>query len=126
MGHENERRGYPRIQDDNVSLYVKVGPSDTMSHTLNISASGVYCKIDKELPIMSRVKVVLMIPLMAGNEKEELKRLEVDGVVVRQHPVIIDGKIKHYDVAIFFDDCSEKARELISHYIARRANHKTA
>ena len=114
-----ERRKFPRIKDDIVSLKLNLGDFDTIAHTLDISASGLYCKIDKEIPLMSRVKLILMIP-DSSKERESAKHLEVDGVVVREHPVIIDGETKHYDVAIFFDDLSEKDREAISNYISRK------
>ena len=115
-----ERRIYPRVKDGVLSLKLNLGDFNTIAHTLDISASGLYCKIDKEIPLMSRVKLILMIP---DNSKEAVpsKRLEVDGVVVREHPVIIDGRTKHYDVAIFFDILSEDDRKAISDYISRKA-----
>lgn len=115
-----ERRSFPRIQDDRLSLKVKLGDFDTVAHTLNISASGLYCKIDKEIPLMSRVRLVLMVPDLS-KDAEAVKSIEVNGVVVREHPVIIDGQTKHYDVAIFFEDLSPKNKEIIANYIARKA-----
>jgi hypothetical protein len=116
---QQERRRSPRLADEGLSLEVKGGDFDIMTHTLNISASGIYCKVEKELPVMSRIQLMLMIPDPAKDGKEQAA-VEVDGVVVRQHPVIIDGKIKHYDIAIFFENLSPKHRELISGYIARK------
>ena len=114
-----ERRSFPRIEDEGLSLKLKLGDFDTVTHTLNLSASGVYCKVDKEMPLMSRVKLILMIP-DSSKEGGLTRSLEVGGVVVREHPVIIDGKTKHYDVAIFFEDLSDKDREIISNYIVRK------
>ena len=111
-----ERRRFPRVADEGLSLSLN---AETITHTLNISASGVYCKVDKELPLMSGVTVKLALPDPTG-EGRAAKPIEVHGVVVRQHPVIIDDKIKHYDVAIFFDDLSEKNSSAISDYIARK------
>jgi hypothetical protein len=116
---QQERRRSPRIADEGVSLEVKGGDFDIMTHTLNISASGIYCKVDKELPIMSRLQLMLMIPDPSKSDKSTVA-IEVDGVVVRQHPVIIDGQVKHYDIAIFFENLSPKHREMISDYIARK------
>ena len=107
-----ERRIFPRIDDQGLSLELKTGDFDTITHTMNISASGLYCKIDREIPLMSRVNLMLMLP--------DSKGVEVSGVVVREHPVIIDGVTKHYDVAIFFDDLSSKNREAISSYISNK------
>ena len=113
-----ERRKFPRVKDDELSLKLRLDDFDSITHTMNISSSGVYCKLDKELPLMSRVKLILMIP---GAKKEgSLKDLEVSGIVVRQHPVTIDGAVKHYDVAIFFEDLSDKNREIIDGYIAKK------
>ena len=114
-----ERRKAPRIEDEALSLEVKGGNLDIMTHTLNVSASGIYCKVEKEIPLMSRLQLMLMIP-EAAKEGKPLTKMEVDGVVVRQHPVIIDGRIKHYDIAIFFENLSPKNRETISSYIARK------
>lgn len=113
-----ERRRDPRIHDESLSLRLDAGSFDTVTHTLNVSASGIYCKLDREIPLMSRVKLILMIPDPAGDAKP--KGLEVEGVVVREHPVIIDGKIRHYDAAIFFDNLSPGDRETITQYISRK------
>ena len=114
-----ERRRAPRIADEGLSLEVKGGDFDIMTHTLNVSASGIYCKVEKEIPLMSRLQLMLMMPDPAKDGKSSIG-VEVDGVVVRQHPVIIDGHVKHYDIAIFFENLSPKHRDMISDYIARK------
>lgn len=114
-----ERRKFPRVKDDGLPLKLRLDDFDSITHTMNISSSGVYCKLDKELPLMSRVKLMLMIPDPA--KENAMKDLEVNGVVVRQHPVTIDGVIKHYDVAIFFEDLSEKDKENIGNYVKRKS-----
>lgn len=107
-----ERRSFPRIHDEGLSLKLNAGDFDTITHTQDISASGLYCKVSKPIPLMSRVSLSLMLP---GN-----KPLDVEGVVVREHPVVIDGVIKHYDIAIFFDSLSETDKEDIQSYISRK------
>ena len=114
-----ERRRSPRIKDEELSIKLNVGDFDTVAHTLNLSSTGLYCKIPKEIPLMSRVRLALEIPDMT-KEDRTTSRLELDGVVVREHPVIIDGETKHYDIAIFFDSLSNKDREAISGYISRK------
>lgn len=114
-----ERRKYPRIKDNRVSLKLKTEKFDaTISQSLNISASGVYCKLDKELPLLSRVKIILMLPIDADKKPPKINKIEIEGVVVREHPVIVNGKIVHYDVAIFFDNLSAKNREAIKDYVS--------
>lgn len=114
-----ERRKYPRIHDEEVSLKLHADDFDTITHTMNISASGVYCKVNNEIPIMSRLELMLMIPELTKSGPV-IRNIEVSGVVVRQHPVIIDGQTKHYDLAIFFEDLSPKDRQIIAEYIARK------
>lgn len=111
-----ERRRFPRIHDEGLSLKLNAGDFDTMTHTTDISASGIYCKIGREIPLMSRVKLAIMMPAAGKNDKAA-DPLQVDGVVVREHPVIIDGSVKHFDVAIFFDNLSEKDKSIIQGYI---------
>ncbi len=113
-----ERRKYPRIDDEGFGLDLKGEGLDLVAHTLNVSASGIYCKVERELPLMTRLDLKLNIP--SGEEARPAAALNVTGVVVRQHPVIIDGHTKHYDIAIFFDDLSDKDRGVISDYIAKR------
>ena len=108
-----ERRSFPRLEDDTLSL--KLDGFDSITHTLNISPSGVYCKVDKELPLMSRVKLMLMVPDRTG-----VKNLEVGGIVVREHPVMVDGIVKHYDIAVFFEDLLPKDKEIIASYISAK------
>jgi hypothetical protein len=112
-----ERRIAQRIKDEELPLKIVVGGFDATTHTLNISSSGLYCKVDKEIPLMSRVKLMLMIP----DPAKEAKSVELEGVVVRTHPVIIDGVIRHYDVAIFFDTAPDpRARAIIDGYVSRK------
>jgi hypothetical protein len=114
-----ERRAFPRIADEGVSVKLKAGDFDTITHTMNISASGVYCKVNDDIPLMSRVKLMVMIPELT-KDGPVIRNIEVTGVVVRQHPVIIDGQTKHYDLAIFFEDLTSKNREIITNYISRK------
>jgi len=49
------------------------------------------------------------------------KVMNLDGVVVREHAVKKDGKVQHYDIAVFFNTLLPKERKTISDYIDRRA-----
>jgi hypothetical protein len=123
MPKESEKRKYPRVRDDNVSLKVKAGDVDIITKSLDISASGVYCKVENELPILSRIRVILVLPKGKKGDGSQTVKIETDGVVVREHPVIVDGKIVHYDVAIFFDNIAAKEREALLAYINRDTVH---
>ena len=126
MSGKNEKRKYQRIRDANISLKVKSGAIDIITQSLDISASGVYCKVEKEIPLMSRIKILLILPKTKGGSSEttQAAKIATDGVVVREHPVIIEGRIAHYDLAIFFDNISAKDREAILDYIGRQTKNK--
>lgn len=115
---DKERRSAPRVTDDSLSLQLKLDGFDTIVHTINLSASGIYCKVPREIPLMSRVKLFLLPN--PSKDAKPVHPVEVDGVVVREHPVIINGEIKHYDVAIFFDNPSPETKEIISEHIAKK------
>jgi len=114
-----ERRKSPRVEDEELSIKLNLGDYDSVTHTLNLSTSGIYCKVDKEIPLMSRVKLMLIVPDVSG-EGKEARNLAIDGVVVREHPVIMNGQVKHYDCAIFFENLSAKDTEIISAYISKK------
>lgn len=120
MPDKAERRAYPRVKDEGLALKLNTGGFDMITHTLDVSASGIYCKVDKEIPLMSRVKMILMVPDILG-ESKTTKSVEIEGVVVREHPVIVKGRKKHFDVAIFFDNLSPKNRDIIANYVLNKS-----
>lgn len=123
---KKEKRKFPRLKDEGISLKVKAGDIDIITKSLDISASGIYCKVENEIPLLSRIKVILIVP-RGKKDSSGIQRpvkIETDGVVVREHPVIVDGKIVHYDVAIFFDNVSAKDRDVLLEYINQKVRNK--
>jgi len=119
---KDEKRRHPRVKDEGISLKVRSGDVDIITKSLDISASGVYCKVEKEIPVMSRIKVILILPLSPKDRQDarESAKIETEGVVVRGHPVIVDGKIEHYDIAVFFDNISAKQKECLLEYVGKK------
>ena len=110
-----ERRKFPRIKDKGIEIQLKGEGFGVITQSLDVSASGVYCKITDPIPLMTRVDIVLALP---GKKKgASLVILHIEGVVVREHPVVKDGKIVHYDVAIFFNFLKPGDRERLITYI---------
>ena len=122
-----EKRKYPRIKDEGVSLRVEADDVNIITKTLDLSASGVYCKIEKELPLLSRIRVTLVVTQAKGKAPNKPKKVRIvtEGVVVREHPVVIDGKFMHYDVAIFFDNISPKDKQHLLDYINLQLKQKS-
>ncbi len=122
MVRRKERRKFPRIKDKDISVQLSGGGFQTISQSLDVSASGIYCKVDRRVPLMTRVEIELSLP---GKTKTAArKNLSVEGVVVREHPVKKEGRVQYYDVAIFFSALTPKERKLLVDYIEKRAKQK--
>jgi hypothetical protein len=118
MEEKKERRKFPRIKDENIAVKLSGEGFNTISQSLDVSASGIYCKVDRHIPLMSRLRIVLSIP---GKKASALsKKLDTEGVVVREQAVKKDGKILYYDIAIFFNALTEKERNILMNYIDNR------
>lgn len=120
MAGKIERRKYPRIKDDRISVKLSADGCDTITQSLDVSASGLYCKVAKRIPLMTRVQLVLSLP---GRKKDSPPTtMNVDGVIVREHPVKKGNRIQHYDVAIFFNTLLPKERERLIRYINSKSD----
>ena len=90
---------------------------DVITETVDISSSGAYCRVTRNLQPMSKIDVVLLVP---GKDSESpTKKIRCKGVVVRTEPAIIkDADKAHYNIAIFFTDISKKDRKIAEDYLA--------
>ncbi len=100
----NERRTFPRIKDEGLPLKLNAGDFDAATHTLDISASGLYCKIEKEIPLMSRVRLVLMMQLFqtdtGGPETSPSERLDVKFPAIAQENGPFGEEVGGFEVVI--------------------------
>jgi hypothetical protein len=119
MAQRKERRRFPRIKDENISVQLSGEGFNAITQSLDVSASGIYCKTDRHIPVMTRVQVVLSLP--GRTKTSSPTTMNIDGVVVREHPVKKDGRIQHYDVAIFFNTLLPREREKLIQYISRKS-----
>jgi len=113
MDKIKEKRGTPRIEEK-LPIRLADGDYSAVVETKNISASGVYFTADKPMPLMSKVVITLLLPCNHGKNS----KVECHGTVVRTAPMEIQGKAM-YETAIFFDDITEKAKNMISRYVKR-------
>jgi c-di-GMP-binding flagellar brake protein YcgR len=88
---------------------------DILTETRNISASGAYCPVNKPLIPMTKLNVVLLIPLKKSRGKV-IKKINCSGVVVRQEHIKDNGKYA-YRVGIYFSDLKENDRKTLCSYI---------
>ncbi len=116
-----ERRQAPRV-DNNIPLKISSGDFDIVTESKNLSASGAYCLVDKQLSPMTKLNIQLLIPLK-GKGKTIVKKVCCEGVVVRSQ---IHSNQESYQVAIYFSDIKEKDKKCITQYIDNLLKEKPA
>ncbi len=108
-----ERRRPPRIQR-HLPLKIQQDRTFDVTETINLSRSGVYCRLHRSLPEMTRLRIVLSLPAGDGGTPPEY--VSCDGVVVRSET---HGPGDHR-IAIFFETIPEADKEKLSRFIDRR------
>ena len=108
-----EKREYPRF-GINFAVKLSEGDYDIVTETKNISGNGAYCSVNKEVPLMTKLKIVMFVPLKKNNRKI-LKKIVCRGVVVRKEEISSVGKYRH-NIAIYFNEIAESDRKIILSY----------
>ena len=112
-----ERRKHPR-RETVLSLKISKRGLDVITETRNISCSGVYCRVDKPLPIMAKIGITLLLPIQNRRNRVNTEKIRCNGVVVRSEPAIVkEADTACQNVAIFFTDLSKKYKDKITQYV---------
>lgn len=110
-----ERRKHQRAKKQ-LPLKIADKTFDVITETMDISSSGIYCRVTRLLQPMSKVEVVILLP--SRNNGKQAKKIRCKGVVVRSEPVILkDAERAHHNVAIFFTEISQKDQKIIEAYM---------
>ena len=109
-----ERRKHPRLEG-NIPVKICSDEFDLVTETANLSRTGSYCKVDKYIEPMTKLKIHLLIPLKKG-QKIVTKKISCDGVVVRTESV--PGQ-PYYNVAIYFSDINNSCQTPCSRRLLR-------
>ena len=110
---QQERRKHPRIIK-NIPIKIFQEDGDIVTQTGNISRSGVYCRVNRRIEPMTKLKVSLLLPLRK-NGKNVTKKISCQGIVVRTEA--IDAE-KGYHIAIFFNDITHRDADIIADYVS--------
>jgi integration host factor subunit alpha len=111
-----ERRRHPRISKQ-LPFNFKTQDFEIFSKTINLCCNGVYCTVNKSIPLMTNLKVALALP--HGNKSEELEYVECNGVVVRvERDKPKANKKSVNNIAIYFYDISESEKARINHFLS--------
>lgn len=110
-----EQRAFRR-HAERLSLHVSSEPQGQFEiETLNVSLSGAHCRSRYFLPLMTRMRVTLVLP--AGRTSD---RLEADAVVVRVDPSSDPALAGFYDLALYFTRMEPVAQERLGAFLRDR------
>lgn len=112
MNSSQERRRTPRL-DNNIPLKIRSADFDIVTETQNLSSSGAYCRINKYLEPMTKLKIVLLLPIRRHN-RLTTKKISCEGIIVRTESV--PGE-QYFNVAIYFSDIPQKDVNCLNDYI---------
>lgn len=114
MSMRKERRQHPRVIE-RVSLAVTDADTVLEAETKNLSASGVYCALERFIPPMTKLQLQFELP----NETRRT-RVRCAGVVVRVEPIVTTVDRARYHTAIFFNEITDRDRSAISEFVRRQ------
>ncbi|MBN2097725.1 MAG: PilZ domain-containing protein [Candidatus Omnitrophica bacterium] len=120
-----DRRAHPRTER---SLPLKISKQglDVIAETRNLSCSGVYCRVNKAVPLMSKIGVTMLLPIHSA-QKISTRKVKCNGVVVRSEPVIIqEADTACQNIAIFFTELAQKDRSTIAQYVLQSFKNNVA
>ncbi len=110
---KQERRSHKRVKGD-IAVAINDTESNIITEAKDISCSGVCCKTNKIVPVMTKVIVTLLVPIELKGQRS-IKRVKCQGVVVRHELVKNDPGI--YDMAIYFTDIPKQDFVLLATYV---------
>ncbi len=106
-----EKRRHLRV-DYKIPVKISGDHGDVLTETKNLSCSGAFCRMSKRLEPMTRLKILLLLPLRKS-DKVTTKKITCQGVVVRTQAA---GE-ENYDTAIFFSDIAPKDSRTINEFV---------
>ncbi len=109
-----ERRRAIRIEQ---SLAFKIGHEDfeVEATTINVSSHGVLCLVEKDIPLMTQLKVALRVPGSLSSKTPE-KIVKAVGVVVRKERDDLSGK---FFIAIYFSKITPNQQKILDTFVRK-------
>lgn len=117
-----ERRGHPRVRAElPIQLTAEGGAADASIQ--DISLSGVCCFTSRAIPVMTQVRLTIVLPDRLGDPHP----ISCSGAVVRSSRTGRGaGGSDRYETAIFFTELGESARNQLEDYMILRQSGESA
>ncbi len=111
---QEEKRCHKRVKGD-IAIAISDAESNMISEAKDISVSGVSFKINKEMPLMTKVIVTLLLPGPDAKGKKNVNKINCPGVVVRSEPLKAEPGSR--EMAVFFADLEKSKRKALEKYV---------
>jgi len=109
-----EKRECPRVEKI-LPIKLSISDFDVLTETRNVSISGAYFPVNRPLELMSKLNVVLLIPIKK-NRSKVIKKICCTGIVIRCE--IAEENTKHpYQAAMYFSDLKERDKKLLRIFV---------
>jgi c-di-GMP-binding flagellar brake protein YcgR len=90
--------------------------------TVNLSAGGFYCRVPFHVPVLTKLKISMAIPVRDTAGKEEDYAITCEGMVVRTMPEKPESGTETYEIACFFTEIDDYDRLVIEQYLAEKSS----
>ncbi len=110
-----EKRQYPRLEKQ-LPVKIATNTADLVAQTKNLSCNGAYCTFNKELPLMTKLKVTILLPQKKNKIPQKSIKVQCVGIIVRTTEISEKEK-RLYNTAIFFEQIRDREREKLQDYI---------
>lgn len=110
-----ERRRSARIAES-FSFQIGHGASGMEAKALNISSHGVLCVVKEDVPLMTQLDILLLVPSFSHDSSPE-KEVRLKGVVVRKEK---DPREEGFALAIFFSEIKPRFQKILDDTIQHR------
>jgi len=85
--------------------------------TRNLSGSGAYVVLDEPLPLFSRYRLLLLLPVSGPDATERIEEVEVVAVVVRHDLVEQEAAAPRHCMALYFERISPKDKQTVIEFV---------
>lgn len=109
-----DRRRAARLADT-ITFTLACKGYDIICDTLNVSSIGLLCRVNQDIPLMTKTNIRLYLPITKQDKKRH--ELRVKGVVVRSER---DESVRSYRLAIFFTDMTKPHKTALESYIRQK------
>lgn len=106
----SEKRRYPRIVTS-IPMNLVADKRKVVAETIDLSLSGVCCRVDRPMEVMTCLEVVLMVPHKGA--PDDVRYIECEGIVVRS-----ERMGNGYQISIFFSELPIGELRKLTAYLA--------